>query len=312
MVCAEQAEALFSKHHAYLWGVCYRMTGVAADAEEAVQETFVRLLERGPKDEGRDHRPWLMKVAMNLCRDRLRQRKSRPYVGPWLPSPIETEAEAPPGYEPSIDGRHTTAGRYELMESVTMAFLVALEALSEKQRAVLLLRDVFDYSVRETSEALDISLADTKTTLHRARALMARYDTQRCRPSHELSERTQTVLASMLAAMGSGDRQALSALLAEEIVCYNDGGGEFVAARVPIFGPQKVARFFINISKGQAPPIVSIRHLNGLPALITDFPSPARSAKSPPKVVTQVQLDSRGHVSVSYFVLASDKLDRIA
>src|SRR6185436_15707102 len=173
-------EQSFKDDERFLWGLCYRLTGSAADADDLVQETFVRALERPPRDQTEPLRPWLVRVAMNLGRDLLRRRKRRSYVGPWLPSPIETaDEEAPPAHEPTIDGRLTTEGRYDLLESVSFAFLLALEALTPQQRAVLLLMDVFDYSVREAARALTMSEPNVKTTHHRARRVMARYDDTR-------------------------------------------------------------------------------------------------------------------------------------
>src|SRR5438046_6362126 len=163
-----------------LWGLCYRMTGNAADADDLVQETFVRAIEKPPRRTDEPLRPWLVRVALNLSRDLLRARRRREYVGPWLPSPIETSDEAPgrrslgeggpPSHEPpvgGIDGGRTLEGRYDLLESVSFAFLLALERLTPIQRGVLLLMDVFDYSVKETAAALDRSEANVKTTHHR-------------------------------------------------------------------------------------------------------------------------------------------------
>ena len=166
-------EDLFTQHQRFLWGLCYRLTGSAADADDLVQETFVRTIERPPARMKDPLRPWLVRVAMNLGRDLLRRRRRAPYKGPWLPSPIETNGQdlfpreevalplgeialplgevAPPSHEVVFEGG-STEGRYELLESVSFAFLLALEVLTPQQRAVLLLRDVFDYSVRETAD----------------------------------------------------------------------------------------------------------------------------------------------------------------
>ena len=144
----------------------------------------MRALERPPARTDEPWRPWLVRVAMNLARDLLRRRRRSPYRGTWLPSPIETGADdAPPAYEIPAESGSPTEGRYELLESVSFAFLLALEALTPSQRAVLLLRDVFDYSVRETADALGMSEANVKVTHHRARRAMAAYDRDRCVPT---------------------------------------------------------------------------------------------------------------------------------
>ena len=166
----------YGAHRAFLWGLCYRLTGSAADAEDLVQETFVRALSHPPARTDEPWRPWLVRVALNLGRDLLRRRRRRRYVGPWLPSPIETE-DVPPSFEPA--GDESPAARYDLLESVSFAFLLALEALTPAQRAVLLLRDVFDYSVRETARALGFTEANVKTLHLRARRALAAYDRTR-------------------------------------------------------------------------------------------------------------------------------------
>src|SRR5262249_44906179 len=156
--------------------------------EDLVQDTFERALRAPPDDTARNLRPWLARVAVNLSCDHLRRRKAAPYRGTWLPEPVPTEA---PQGKPSERPPHA---RYDLLQSATFAFLLALEALTPSQRAVLLLRDVFDYSVRETAEALELSEPNVKTTLHRARQTMSEYDAERCVPTRALRKRTERVL----------------------------------------------------------------------------------------------------------------------
>ena len=136
----------------------------------------MRALTRPPADRDRAWRPWLVRVAVNLGRDLLRRRRRRGgYEGQWLPSPLETE---PPSHEPA-DETGNPAARYDMLESVSLAFLLALEALTPMQRAALLLRDVFDYSARETARALGISEANARTTHLRARRALAAYEATR-------------------------------------------------------------------------------------------------------------------------------------
>src|SRR6267142_3657028 len=138
----------------FLWGLCYRMTGSAADAEDIVQDTFVRALEKPPADMQAPLRPWLVKVALNLSRDQLRRRRRREYFGPWLPSPVMTEGDGSLQIDEPTSPEMSPVARYDLVESVTLAFLLAMEALTPAQRAVLLLRDVFEYSTSEVAETL--------------------------------------------------------------------------------------------------------------------------------------------------------------
>ena len=175
--------ALFADERRFVWALCYRMTGSAADADDLVQETFLRAIERPPARTDKPWRPWLVRVAMNLARDVLRRRRRFAQRQPWLPSPIETGDEsAPPAYELPPESGSPTEGRYELLESVSFAFLLALEALTPGQRAVLLLRDVFDYCVRETADALGMNEPAVKTTHHRARRAMAALRPRALRP----------------------------------------------------------------------------------------------------------------------------------
>lgn len=300
-------EQLFSEHRRFLRGLCYRLTGSVADAEDLVQDTFVRAMERPPARTDQPGRPWLVKIALNLGRDLLRRRKRRGYVGPWLPSPIDTAAEESPfSFEPEIAGQSTEA-RYELLESVSFAFLLALEALTPSQRAVLLLRDVFDYSVAQTAEALEMTEGAVKTTHHRARAAMAQYDRDRCVPSRELQEQTREVLRQFVDALVRQDVRAVESWLSSEVRALSDGGGKFYAARKPIAGRERVARFFSNISARRPPRLhVDFRILNGLPAVVVDLDS--EDPDQPPRIALCCRLDRQDRIAELYTVLAPDKL----
>ncbi len=291
-----------------MWGLCYRLTGSAADAEDLVQETFIRAMERPPARTEEPWRPWLVRVALNLGRDFLRRRKRRAYIGPWLPSPIDTGDEAaPPSHEPTLIGSMTTEGRYDLLESVSLAFLIALEALTPQQRAILLLRDVFDYSVRETAEALDLSEANVKTTLHRARRAMRAYDQARCIPTRTLQERTRHALEQFLHCLFTRDIAKLESLLAADVRLISDGGGEFRAALRPIIGRDKVVRFYRKFVEHVRPIAQTTVHmLNGLPTLVIEFADPP--TREAPFIVHQSPLGSDGRITAIYAVLASHKL----
>jgi RNA polymerase sigma-70 factor (ECF subfamily) len=298
---------LFDEHRRFLWGVSYRMTGSAADADDIVQDTFVRAMEHPPRRTDEPLRPWLVKVALNLSRDALRRRKRRQYIGPWLPSPVDTgDEQAPPSHEPIVDGRETLEGRYDLLESVSLAFLVALEQLTPRQRAVLLLRDVFDYSVKETADALDLSEPNVKTTHHRARQVMASYDGRRVRPNAAVQNASRTALFQFLQRLQANDVSGVEALLADDVRTTTDGGGEFRSALRTVVGRNNVARFYLavsNIGKGHT---VRVMTLNGLPAVVIDTDIvPPRVA---PRSVMQVDVDDAGRIRHIYVVSATAKL----
>jgi len=300
--------AAFEAERRFLWGLSYRMTGSAADADDVVQETFARALEHPPASAAAPWRPWLVRVALNLARDLLRRRKRRAYPGTWLPSPVEVDdGESPPAYEPVLDGGTTTEGRYELMESVSLAFLLALEALTPRQRAVLLLRDVFDYSVEQTADALDMSAANVKTTHHRARRAMHEYDRARIVPTRELQERTRDTLLRFLHGLAHHDQAAVEALLAEDARALTDGGGELPAARKVIVGRSRVARYVLGVARrGRGRMPFEVRLLNGLPAAAAAIVvRPARDAR---RLVTACDVDGKGRITRLYTVLASAKL----
>lgn len=307
---AATLEASFKHDERFLWALCYRLTGCAADADDLVQETFVRAMERPPRDQREPLRPWLVRVALNLGRDLLRRRKRRTYVGPWLPSPIATGEESPPAFEPVLDGERTTEGRYDLMESVSFAFLLALEALTPQQRAVLLLRDVFDYSVQETSAALGITAVNVKTTLHRARGAMRAYDRTRRVPTRDLQERTRQALTRFVNGIVNGDVADVESMLAASVRALSDGGGQYFAARKPLVGPQRVTRFFVNIARRRAADSrFEVATINGMPALIGEFGDGHDG--EPPRMVLLCEIDDEGRITALHTVLADRKLTAI-
>jgi RNA polymerase sigma-70 factor (ECF subfamily) len=253
---------------------------------------------------------------MNLAHDVLRRRRRRRYVGPWLPSPIETDDEEPPAHEPVVvgdDGRPlTTEGRYDLMESVSFAFLLALEALTPRQRAVLLLRDVFDYAVEDAAAALAMSPANVKTTHHRARRAMAAYERSRQKAGGDAAAAVaaRTMLASFLSALRADDPGAVERLLAPDVRAYSDAGGEFHAARVPIVGRQKVARFFHKLTRlNVANATTRIAVLNGRPAVVVELAQ--AKPGTPPRFATLIDLDPTAKVRRIYSVLAPRKLTAV-
>lgn len=295
----------FALHREFLWGLCYRMTGSAADAEDLVQDTFERALRSPPPDAASSLRPWLSRVAINLSCDHLRRRKLQPYRGTWLPEPVHSERLQPREAEPAD-------ARYQQLESSSFAFLLALEALRPKERAVLLLRDVFDYSVRETAQALELSEANVKVLLHRARQRMLGYDQRRCQPSPDLSARTERAIRRFVLHMAADNVRGIEALLREDVLELSDPG-EFAAARKSILGREKVALFARKMARlvdsSRKPGRMHITSLNGLPALLCEL-EPPRTDFSPRQAYL-LDVDEHGQIARIYVVLGSQKLARL-
>lgn len=300
----------FEEHRAFLWGVCYRVTGSGADAEDAVQETFMRALKHGPRELAEPRR-WLVTVAVNASRDVLRRRRRRSYVGPWLPSPIDTSDEGPlRSYEPAADHGRTLEGRYDLMESVSLAFLRALEALTPTQRAVLLLCDVFDYSAAEVATALDLSEGNARTIHHRARRAMAAYDAQRTPPTAENRQRTSQALERFLELLGNADVAGIERMLAADIRAVTDGGGAFTASLHPIVGPANVAQFFVRLAASRTGAGIHMINLNGFPAVLVEFEAPM--GRRPPRLVLAADLNADGLISALFVIANPGKLTAVS
>jgi len=295
------------------------MTGSAADADDVCQETFIRLLQKPPANMEEPLRPWLVRVAVNLSRDVLRRRRRQDYVGQWLPAPFETENNeddflAVLDYETNAGNSdsYNPSARYEMLESVSFAFLLALEVLTPTQRAVLLLRDVFDFNVAETAVVLKMTEQNIKTTHHRARRAMKEYEEKRFVPKKSLVEKTGRIVNQLVGFLTSRDTEAAARLLAANVVSVSDGGGEFFAAKVPVIGREKVTLFLANLFKLTAgiETQQKVVELNGLFAVTTERTNAPEGYA--PRVASLFQLNDEGLIERIYFVMASRKLTRLA
>jgi RNA polymerase sigma-70 factor (ECF subfamily) len=240
----------FERHRPSLMGIAYRMLGSSTEAEDAVQDAWVRWRSADIAAIG-DARAWLSTTLVRICIDRLKSARARreTYPGTWLPEPVLTTTP--------LD-----------LESIQFGFLVLLERLDPKERAVFLLHQVFDYSHAEIGEILDISEVASRQALHRAKEHVAAN-----RPRFEVSrEAHQRLLSAFLTAVSRGDVDAISSVIAEDVVLYGDHAeNKRGAIHRPIEGRDRVARFFASqiakmpTSHGLD---VEITDVNGWPAIV--------------------------------------------
>jgi RNA polymerase sigma-70 factor (ECF subfamily) len=229
----------FDRHRGHLVGVAYRITGSLADAEDAVQEAWLRLAraaDRGEADGLRDLRAWLTTVVGRIGLDRLRSaavRRER-YVGPWLPEPILTT--------PDDDG---PLARVVRDDDVRMAALVVLERLTPEQRVAFVLHDAFTVPFGEIAAVLGCTEAAARQHASRGRRAVADADPP---PRAALAEQQQ-LLGALVAAVASGDVEAVVALLHPDVVMIGDGGGKAPAAGRPLRGPREVANFLLGLAR---------------------------------------------------------------
>ncbi|WP_330348994.1 RNA polymerase sigma-70 factor [Streptomyces sp. NBC_00582] len=249
---ADPATEAFVAHRNLLFTVAYEMLGSAADAEDVLQETWLRWVDTDLA-EVRDPRAYLVRITTRQALNRLRTltRRKEAYVGPWLPEPLLTTPDV--------------AQDVELAESVSMALMLVLETLSPTERAVFVLREVFDVGYDEIAAAVDKSPAAVRQIAHRAR----RHVDAR-RPREVVSEsRTRAALESFRRALATGDLQGFLDVLAPDVVLMSDGGGLRQAAPRPISGADKVARFIVGGSRRHRATLTSeFTMVNGGPALV--------------------------------------------
>jgi len=303
---AEPLATLFQAQRKRLWGLAYRLTGSAEDADDVVQESFTRLVAQPPSAPAEELGPWLARVATNLGIDALRRRRRRAYAGPWLPSPVEL-ADAD-GLEELASESLDPELRYSLTESATYAFLLALEALSPRQRAVLLLRDVLGRSALETAELIGASEGSVRVLHLRARRALEEYDKARCIPTPELRERHRVALQQFLDCLLAQDARGLEAILAESVHTVTDAAGEYSALATPLVGREKVARLYLvaALHRREVGMRTEIRLVNGLPAAVITLERPVR--RQAPRSLLRCELDETDRIRLVHAVLAPRKL----
>jgi RNA polymerase sigma-70 factor (TIGR02957 family) len=249
---ADPVTETFAAYRNLLFTVAYEMLGSAADAEDVLQETWLRWVK---VDVGqvRDQRSYLVRITTRQSLDRLRtmRRRREAYIGPWLPEPLLTAPDV--------------ADDVELAESVSMALMLVLETLSPIERVVFVLREAFDASYDEIAAAIDKSPAAARQIAHRARQHV---DARRPREVVSPSE-TRAALEAFQRAFETGDLQGLLDVLAPEVVLVGDGGGIKQATLRPIIGAEKVVRYFFGgFGKPEGTLTVDPAMVNGNPALV--------------------------------------------
>lgn len=245
----------FEAYRGLLFSIAYRMTGSAADAEDLVQDAFVRFAS-ADRDVVRDVKAFLVTILTRLALDRLKSAQARreQYIGPWLPEPVLTGIEGDPFARATRD------------EKVEMALLRALERLSPTERAVLLLYEVLDHDHAEIADLLGITVAASRQTLHRAKERLAE-DKRRFAPPPAEQRR---LIETFLGAITHGDVDALRSMLTSDVVSIGDGGGKTFAAKRPVVGVDAVAKMWVGIVEkfGQGA-TATIEEVNNAPALVT-------------------------------------------
>jgi RNA polymerase sigma-70 factor (ECF subfamily) len=277
---------VFTRHRPLLFSIAYRLTGSVMDAEDILQEAFLRW-QNTTDDDVRSPKAYLSAIVTRLGIDHLRsaQVQREDYLGPWLPEPLVTDQ--PPD----------TA---VLAESLSMAFLVLLESLSPVERAVFLLREVFDYEYEEIAKIVEKSEANCRQLVRRAKAHLAdrrpRFNTSK--------EQQQQITFQFAQACLNGNLNGLLSLLAEDVVNYSDGGGKATAATKPVYSSDKVARFWMGLTRN-APPGFTAQFgtANGQPAILG-------YVNGKPYSVSILHIEA-GRIQGIYNILNPEKLKRV-
>ncbi len=257
--------AQFVELRPVLFGVAYRMLGSAAEADDVVQEAYLRWAAVDDATVA-SPRAYLTTIVTRLSIDHLRSARVRreTYKGPWLPEPIVADETD----EPELDGA-------ELADNLSLAFLVLLEELAPAERAAFLLRDVFGYQYGEIARTLERSEPACRQLVSRARHRIG----DRRRRFDADHERSRELTRRFVAACGTGDVEDLMSLLTDDVVVWTDGGGKVKSAPRPVVGPWRAARFLVHVAKG-FPAGVTMREetLNGQPGVVFELDGEVTSA----------------------------------
>lgn len=247
-------DTIFETHRSRLFSLAYRLLGSRSDAEDIVQDTWLRW-QQADASAIRDPEAWLVTAASRLGIDRLRVAKlhRERYVGPWLPEPAE------------IDERPGPDHGAEVAEEVSLAFLAVLERLGPEERAAFLLKEAFDYDYGQIAEWLDQGEANCRQMVHRARERV-----QAARPRFKVApERHRHLLERFMQAARIGDRNAIQALLHDDARLVSDGGGKARAAIRPLLGAERIARLFWAAYRRPQPEVEwRMGRVNGEPAVL--------------------------------------------
>ncbi|GAA4342706.1 sigma-70 family RNA polymerase sigma factor [Pigmentiphaga soli] len=284
------AAAGFEPHRRHLYGLAYRMLGSWSDAEDMVQEAWLRWREVDPARIDAP-RAFLSRIVTRLCLDHLKSARMRreQYVGPWLPEPLP-DAEA---YAANAPGEY--AG------DLSMALMLALERLSPLERAAFLLHDVFDVPFPEIARTLGRGEAACRQLAARARVHV-----REARPRVRVTEQeSMRIAAAFIEASRRGDLEALQRLLAEDAVLHSDGGGKRRAAMRPVRGRDRIARFFAGIARKYPPGM-----LWAVPAGLNGMPGVVESEGDGSLRATLVDIRD-GRVAAVYIVRNPDKLGHL-
>jgi RNA polymerase sigma-70 factor (ECF subfamily) len=250
----EQSAQAFEQHRGQLFALAYRMLGSATDAEDIVQEAFVRWLQAS-EQEVQSPRAYLSTIVTRLCINQAESARAQRevYAGSWLPEPLLTS--------PGTEG----AEKVMLDETLSFAFMVMLEQLGPLERAVFLLREVFEYDYPEIAAIVDKGEANCRQIFHRAHQRLAAQN----QPRFAVSREQQTRLTEQfMRASTSGDMQGLLNLLTDDIVFVGDGGGKAPVALKPVRGRDRVARGTTGAMRFFAAMQVRVAEVNGQPALV--------------------------------------------
>ena len=283
--------ATFDQYRSLLFSVAYRMLGSVADAEDMLQETFIRW-QQAPDDEIRSPRAFLVTIISRLCINHLQSARVQreEYVGQWLPEPIVTDSGSDP------------LGIIRVDESLSMAFLVMLERLTPVERVVFLLREVFEYEYSEIAAVLGRSEANCRQILRRARQHVSAR-----RSRFKASKRKQNdLLQRFLQAIGSGDLDGLVALLSGDVVLHSDGGGKAIALPNLIHGADNVARAMLSGLRKIVPMNLVRRtvQINGEPGVVSYYLN-----GKPHSVLTLDAIE--GRIRAIYILTNPDKLSHV-